>query len=310
MDDQRIAYLFETVRAGSIRAAAERLGVNASTISRQIALLEKDLGTPLLERLSRGIRPTEAGRLLVDYWTRQQVARADVEAQIRELRSSTRGTVRLATGEGFIGDLLAGPLQDFCRIHPGLTLSIEVMTTAGIVRAITEDEAEIGLVFNPPFDERLNSTARIGGSICLLAPRNHPLTSPETDPSLLDLVGQRVAALTPVFGVQQTIDAAMRRAGLSIDPVLRTNSFALLRRYVATGLAVALLPAFVAVPEIEEGSIVVRPIADATLETAEIHIVTRHGRRLPAAAMKFLSHLRSRLRAFGAPLAGVAHPRS
>ena len=299
MDDQRIAYLFETVRAGSIRAAAERMRVNASTISRQIALVEKDFGTPMLERLSRGIRPTEAGRMLVDWWATQQAARADVEERIRELRTSSRGTVRLVIGEGFVGDLLSGPLQDFCRVHPGIAMSIEVMATADIVRAITEDEAQVGLVFNPPFDERLHSTARIRSSIRLLVNRAHPFAASDRHPTLAELTRERVGFLTPAFGVQRVIDAALRRAEVAIDPIMRTNSFTLLRRFVASDLGVALMPAFVAVPEIEEGTVVALPIDDATLETAEIHIVTRHGRQLPAAAMKFLSHLRSRLRAFG-----------
>ncbi|WP_407050879.1 LysR family transcriptional regulator [Methyloraptor flagellatus] len=305
MDDQRVAYLYEAIRTGSIRAAAERMRVNASTISRQIALIEKDFGTPMIERLARGIRPTEAGRLLADWWAQQQTAFADVEQKIRELRASRRGTVRLVLGEGFVGDLLSGPLQDFVRQNPGIAMSVEVMPTTDIVRTIVEDEAQIGLVFNPPFDERLHTTARIASSIRLLVPRGHPLASAPRHPVLADLAAERIGVLLPGFGVQRMIDAALRRANVSIEPVMRTNSFAVLRGLVASDLGVVLVPAFVAVPELTDGSIIAVPIDDPMLDAAEIHIVTRRGRQLPAAATKFLSHLRARLRAFGAPLAAV-----
>jgi DNA-binding transcriptional LysR family regulator len=64
-DHERLHYLREAVRLGSIRGAAERLNVNASTVSRQIALLEKQVSSTLLERFGRGVRATQAGQLLV-----------------------------------------------------------------------------------------------------------------------------------------------------------------------------------------------------------------------------------------------------
>lgn len=300
VDDLRIAYLFETAQAGSIRGAAERLGVNASTVSRQIALLEKELSIPLLERLPRGIRPTEAGQILIEYYAQQRVARDDVVAKIHELHALTRGTVRIVIGEGFISDLLSGPLQDFCAGHPGLSLSVEVMATNGIIRAITEDEAQIGLVFNPPFDERLNSNARISRSICAIVPRGHPLTALDREPALRDLAGYRVAALSSSFGVQQLIDVAMQKDRLHLRPTIRTNSFTVLRRFVVSRLGIALMPAFVAAQELEEGIVEAVSVANDILKTAEIHIITRHGRQLPPSALSLLGHLRSHLKAFGA----------
>lgn len=299
MDDQRLSYLFETVRAGSIRGAADHLDVNASTVSRQIALLEQELGIAVIERLPRGIRPTEAGRMLMDYHAQQHVARADLVARIHELNALTRGTIQVVIGEGFIGDLLSGPLQGFCRQYPGLSLSVEVMATDGIIRAITEDEAQIGLVFNPPFDPRLNSAARIVGSIRALVPVGHPLTQLDHPPSLREFAAYPVAMLTPSFGVQKVIDTALQHDHVNLRPTIRTNSFTLLRKFVASGLGVALMPAFVAVEDLADGTVTALPMASAALRTSEIHIVTRHGRQLPPSALRLLSHLRSHLKAFG-----------
>lgn len=300
MDELKIAYLFETARAGSIRGAAERLQVNASTVSRQIALLEKELGIALLERLARGVRPTEAGRLLIDYHADQKVARADVVAHIRELNALTRGALQIVIGEGFIGDLLSGPLQEFCLAHPGLTLSVDVMATDGIIRAITEDEAQIGLVFNPPFDERLNTSARIIRSICAIVPAGHQLARLGREPGLGELLPYPLASLSSSFGVQQLIEEATQKERVHLRSSIRTNSFTLLCRFVVAGLGIALMPAFVAAKELEEGLVEAVPLANEILKAAEIHIVTRHGRQLPPSALRLLGHLRSHLKAFGA----------
>ncbi|PKU25154.1 LysR family transcriptional regulator [Telmatospirillum siberiense] len=298
MDELRIAYLFETTKAGSIRGAAERLQVNASTISRQISLLEKDLGIPLLERLPRGIRATEAGRMLVDYYADQKVARDDVVAKIHELNALTRGTVQLVIGEGFIGDLLSGPLQEFCRSHPGLSLSVDVMATDGIIRAITEDEAQIGLVFNPPFDERLNTTARISRSICAIVPVGHSVAKLGHEPTLAELLPYPLACLSSSFGVQKLIDDATQRDRVHLHSSIRTNSFTLLRKFVVSGLGIALMPGFVAAEELADGLVEAVPIANDILKAAEIHIVTRHGRQLPPSALRLLGHLKLHLKAF------------
>ncbi len=298
MQDQRIAYLYETVRAGSIRAAADRLNVNASSISRQIAMLEQETAVALLERLPRGVRPTEAGRMLIDYHLGQQVARADVLARIHELNNLVRGTVQFVLGEGFISDFLSDALRDFCRKHPTLSYSIETMATDAIVRAVIEDDAQIGLVFNPPFDPRLSCNARIDSSIRAIVPRGHPLACLGHAPSLRELASFPSASLNHSFGVQHLIGHALQIERLSMPVIMSTNSFTLLRNFVVSGLGIALLPEFVAMKEVREGLVEAIPISNATLMKAEIHLITRRGRQLPPSALSLLGHLRSYLNSF------------
>lgn len=66
-NDRRIGYLCQVVSAGSIRAAADILDLDPSGFSRQISLLEEEVGSLLLERHNRGVKATEAGEILVEY---------------------------------------------------------------------------------------------------------------------------------------------------------------------------------------------------------------------------------------------------
>ena len=81
IDENRLRYLFEAARYGAVRAAADALGVNPSVVSRQIALLERELDAALLDRHSRGVRPTEAGELLIEHYRRHAVDRDDTLAK-------------------------------------------------------------------------------------------------------------------------------------------------------------------------------------------------------------------------------------
>jgi hypothetical protein len=68
LTDSRIVYFFEAVRCGTIRAAADYLNVAPSAVSRQIGLLEKELDAALVERHARGVKTTEAGQCVIEYF--------------------------------------------------------------------------------------------------------------------------------------------------------------------------------------------------------------------------------------------------
>ena len=71
MNDRALRYFLAVVRIGSVRAAAEALNVAASAVSRHIIEMEAEIGQPLLERLPRGVVPTEAGRVVAEHAMRQ-----------------------------------------------------------------------------------------------------------------------------------------------------------------------------------------------------------------------------------------------
>ena len=86
--DSRARYLYEAVHCGSVRSAADKLGIVPSAVSRQIALLEKELGSALLERQRNGVVPTAAGQLLLDYYRQHQAHQHDMLAKLDALRGT------------------------------------------------------------------------------------------------------------------------------------------------------------------------------------------------------------------------------
>ncbi|MFE8644913.1 LysR family transcriptional regulator [Sphingomonas sp. NCPPB 2930] len=298
LDMRRVRYLYEAVTEGSVRAAADALDMNPSVVSRQIAKLEQELAVPLMERHGRGVRPTEAGQVLVDYFRQQTSYQDDAIAKVQELRGLERGHIDLVLGEGFVGDLMAEPMQHFWKRHPGLTVTMHLAGTNEVMRMVAEDAAHIGLVYNPPVGPGIRSRAAIRQPMCVIAPPGHPLTLLDRQPLLRQIAAYPVALMHGSFGTRQIVELAERVDRIRLAPKLTTDSISAIKHFVRSDLGVSLLPAFAVSQEVEAGQLVALPIDHGVLAGAEAHIVTRLGRQLSIASNQLLLQLISTMQAF------------
>ncbi|GGF56947.1 LysR family transcriptional regulator [Azorhizobium oxalatiphilum] len=303
LDDHRLGYLYEAVRLGSVRAAADHLSVNASVVSRQIAQLEKDLGVLLIERLGRGVRATEAGELLAQRFRQWSADRADTLAKLQEIQGLKRGHVDIVTGEGFISDLMSGPLARFWERHPSLTLSVEVAGTNDVIRGVAEDRYHVGLVYNAPPDPRLRTAAASRQPICLVAAPDHPLALRGGPVPLREAAAHPVAHLHARYGVRQIVAMAEMADRVSLPAALTTGSIQVVREFAKTGRGITFLPAFAAAADVAAGTLVTMPLDSPLLTKVEAKVITRLGRQLPSAAAQLLRVLIAQMKAFhaGAP---------
>lgn len=298
LDDHRLRYLHEAVRLGSVRAAADSFDVNPSVVSRQIAQLERDLGVVLVERLSRGVRATEAGALLAQRFQQWSADREDTLARLRELQGLKRGHVDIVLGEGFVSDLMSGPLDRFWRKHPGLTMSIDLAGTNEVMSAVSEDRCHIGLVFHAGPDPRIRTQTAIRQPIRCIARADHPLARRGQPVRLAELVHQPLGLMHPGYGTRQAIATAEAAAKIVLSPKLTTSSISILRHYVQSGMGLALPPVFALATDLADGVIVALPIDDPLLMATEARVITRLGRVLPDAAARLLRYLSAQMQAF------------
>jgi DNA-binding transcriptional LysR family regulator len=298
LDHHRLHYLYEAVRLGSVRAAAEGLDINPSVISRQIALLEKELGITLVERLSRGIRATEAGALLVERFRQWSADQKDTIAKLRELQGLQRGHIDIVLGEGFVSDLMSGPLGKFWERHPQLTMSFDLAGTNEVVSAVAEDRHHIGLVFNAGADPRIRVATAIRQPICAIMPPSHPLARHGRPVLLRELADFPLGLMHPSYGTRQIVAMAEASERIGLSPKLVTSSINVLRHFVKGGMGLTLLPAFSIAADLADGSLTALPVDNRLLASSEACIITRLGRELPSAASHLLRFLSARMRAF------------
>ncbi|WP_321856290.1 LysR family transcriptional regulator [Burkholderia cenocepacia] len=297
LTDSRIVYFYEAVRCGTIRAAADWLDVAPSAVSRQIGLLEKELDATLVERHARGVTPTEAGRCVIEYFREQLAHRDDLISRLQELRGLKTGEVSLVLGEGFVSDLLAGPMQQFCRQFPGIRVNLDVGSTNDVIRKISNDEGEIGLVYNPPAEPKLVSRASKRQPMMAIVGPDFPRRTHKVL-TVQQLATYPLAATHPSYGTRQMMEAVEYAERVRLTPIVTTNSFAILKEFVKSGLGISVMPAFAVTAELQAKELFAIEIAHPILENAEAHMVTRVGRKLSVAANKMLQMMTGQMRAF------------
>ncbi|UEP25786.1 LysR family transcriptional regulator [Burkholderia ambifaria] len=297
LTDSRIVYFYEAVRCGTIRAAADWLDVAPSAVSRQIGLLEKELDATLVERHARGVTPTDAGLCVIEYFREQLAHRDDLISRLQELRGLKTGQVSLVLGEGFVSDLLAGPMQQFCRQFPGIRVTLDVGSTNDVIRKISNDEGEIGLVYNPPAEPKLVSRASKRQPMMAIVGPDFPRRSHKVL-TVQQLATYPLAATHPSYGTRQMMEAVEYAERVRLAPIITTNSFAILKEFVKSGLGISVMPAFAVAAELQAKELFAIEIAHPILENAEAHMVTRVGRKLSVAANKMLQMMTGQMRAF------------
>ncbi|MET0369512.1 MAG: LysR family transcriptional regulator [Methylobacterium sp.] len=298
MTDRALRYFLAVVRAGSVRAAAETLNVAASAVSRQIIDLEAQVGEALLERLPRGVVPTEAGRMVAEHAQRQADEATLLEDRLKRLRGVQQGTIRLRCGAGFLIDLVDNALADFAQAHPGIAYQIEGGTTDGILAAVAQGEADLGLAYNPPARPDVCGVVSARQPLLAILPKGHPLARASGPVPLRAFATEPAILLPPDHGVRQMLGRAEADGGFRLVPRLETGAFELHRRFVTAGMGIAFLPRFVVAAELQAGQLAAVPLREPILSEASAHLVVRAGRRLPEAMGRLIGWLAERMVAF------------
>src|SRR3954453_21503074 len=127
LDVRRMRVLREVAVRGSFSAAAEALSFTQSAISQQIAALERETGTTLVQRTARGIRLTEAGEALVRHTDAILARLSEAEAELEAIARLRGGPLRLASFDAAAATLMPLAIAAFRADHPGVELSMLMM---------------------------------------------------------------------------------------------------------------------------------------------------------------------------------------
>src|SRR5918997_420259 len=149
LDVRRMKVLREVAARGSFSAAAEVLSFTQSAVSQQVAALERESGTKLLERGPRGVRLTDAGRALVDHADAILARIEDAEEELAAIAGLRGGRLRMATFQSAGATLVPRAVGEFHRRHPGVELSI-IQEELEAVDKLMTGEVDLALVMGFP----------------------------------------------------------------------------------------------------------------------------------------------------------------
>lgn len=263
-----------------MRAASELLEVEPSTISRQIARLEKSLGIDLIERARRNVMLTEAGKVTVDYYKEVRTAEDTYLANLESLKSAKAGNIVLHMGEGLITETFLDMLDRFIVAHSNLKLTIRMGGTLEIIHSVLEDEAHFGFIFHVTSEPKISIRLSLAQPLRVLVAPSHPFAGRQKV-GLKDVAGQPLALPPERFQIRQLVHAAEKEQGVFFDCAFESESFSLLKWFARSKHGVTILNQVHARQELQEGLLVAVPIDSPVLENTRVSLISRVGRKLP-----------------------------
>lgn len=287
-------YLETVARAGSIRKAAERLNVASTALNRKILEIEAQVGTPLFERLPRGVRLTAAGEVVIAMVRRSLADLSSASSQIEQLRGLVRGMVRIACAESVAHDLVPAQIAAYQERHPGVQFQVMVGASVGLLASLLADEADLLLAHDIPPSPQLVEIASIEQPLYALMRPDHVLAD-RPRLRLADCQPHRVALGAATFGSRRLIDALVARLRLSLNVVFEASTVEALKVYAEETGAICFQFEIGTRREARGGHLVALPLVDRELSRSRLVLASRAGRMLPIASAGFAEQLKANL---------------
>lgn len=276
----------------SISGAARALGAPKSSVSRSLGRLEADLGAILLERGTRSLRLTDAGRLFLPHAQRVLSDVDEAAAALEGLIGQPRGTLRVNAAVTFALGMVAPMLPDFARRYPEVRVVLE---TENRMVDFAREDVDVAIRVGAMADSDL--LARKIGLVELL-----PCASPDyihghgSPQQPRDLVEHTLLTWTDRSTTWRFTDTAGVHHDVSVSPGTVAPEPAVMQILVAKGLGIARLPDFLVAPLIDRGELI-RLLPEYQTETVEVHAVYPAHRSLSAKVKLFIDALQAAAKA-------------
>lgn len=273
---------------GSITAAARAMHVTQPTVSMQLKDMADAIGLPLYEVTGKKLQLTDAGREL-EATARAMLLEWDRLAQrIAAQRGLTAGRLRLAvvsTAKYFTPRLLG----DFCRMHPDVEISLEVLNRDGVVQRLRDNVDDLYIMSKPPADIDAVAHAFLPNPLVLIAPLAHPLAA-HRGIALADLHAERFVLREKGSGTRLNTDAHFATQRFVPRLRLEMGSNEALKQAVAGGLGMSVVSRHALGPDVAGQGLVVLDVAGFPI-TSNWYTVHLQGKRLSPLAQAFMGYL-------------------
>gem|GEM_PF-78293 len=274
---------------GGFSRAAEALFLTQSTISMQVAALERELGVRLFERLGRRVVLTHAGDAMLGYAVR-------ILSQVDESRRTMTSFRGLEAGELVVGAsltigsyLVPELFGLFHRQHPGIRLLLEIAPTPRQVGQIASGKLDLGLVEGPIHGPEFMVEPFRTDQLALIVPPGHRWAARESV-AAGELEGEPFLEREPTSGTREIVQGRLAALGIRLTPVLEMGSPEALKRAVRAGLGVAIVSSATVELELKAGLLIALPVTGVEL-SRPFYIVIHRDRYISAPLSAFVDLL-------------------
>ncbi len=282
----------------SFSRAAQRLRRTQPAVSQVIRKLEGAVGETLFDRTSRDGSLTTAGALLRDYAQRLLALRREASSALDELKSLERGHLQLAANEYTCMYLLPA-VDAFRREFPHVGVTVQRMLASLIPEELNLRTFELGVISYKPDPAQVRSIAVYGDSLAFIVSPHHPLAR-ASHVSIRDLGNENFIAHNVASPLRRKVIETFQRHRTPLNMGIELPTIEAIKRFVAMGNGVALVPHLTVARELEIGDLV-RVKVDELDVRRVLRIVHRRQATLSYAAKAFLNTLRAMAKEQGPP---------
>jgi LysR family transcriptional regulator, transcriptional activator of the cysJI operon len=288
VDIEDLQLFRDIARTRNLSRGAASNGVSQSSATQRLQELEKGLGVKLLDRSTRPVAITPAGRLYLDFCCEVLRRKERLDADLDELRTKIEGAVRVAS-------IYSVGLSDMTRLRrefetrwPQASLDVEYLRPDKIYEAVIDGAADIGIVSYPEPVKNVAAIPWRNEPMAVAAAPSHALASREAlAPS--DLQGLEFIAFDPDLPIRRAIDRFLREQGVEVVVSMHFDNIQMVKEAVAVGGGVSILPRRALRAEIELGRLAAVPMRPEI--TRPLGLLHRRGRKFNQAALRFLDLL-------------------
>ena len=290
MDLRQLEIVRTVVEKGSFTAAARALNVSQSAVSRQVLLLEEELGEPVFLRLGRKVRLTTAGQALFDLSRRVISDINETTSGIRDQQQTPAGTLHLGGGMTVCLHVFPALLKEFRRRQPRIDVKLTTGPTAQLLERLRSGALDIGLLTLPVDGADLTQVPVMREELLLVLPPAHKLAR-KRRLAPADLVNQSWVLFEPGSSTRRVIDSMFAAHGIRPRIILETENVEILKSFTMTGVGLTILPYQALAREARSGMLRIRRIQGVTL-VRETGWVYMRGARVPRVVQQMFEALR------------------
>ena len=265
LNTTRLRILREVAARGTIAAAAEALYLTPPAASHQLAVLEREIGVPLLDRTARSVQLTDAGKRLVEH---AETILADCEVALADIAAFSQevsGRIHLSTFQTAAQTIALPAMVVLTRRFPALEVIASELEPARAISALKAGRLDIALShewdFVPlPKEPGLDRHDLLTEPIVALLPVGHPLAGGPV--RLADLADDRWCVALESAASRQAVERVANSAGFEPKVVLESNYFRAIGAAVEAGLGVGIAPSMT---DLRGLDIVIQPLAEPVM---------------------------------------------
>lgn len=286
MDIHQLETFLAVVEEGSFSGAAKALGRTQPAVSQVIGRLEDELGQRLFERPARRGGMTDAGKALVEYAQRLITVREQARVALEDVRALRAGRLAIAANE--LTCLYLLPVLDrFRRLYPGVSVTVQRSLASRVPASVLDYAVDLGVTTYRPAEPGLRAVVVYRDQLVFVVPPSHPLARrPEVSITMLgseSFVAHHVAS-----PFRDRVVEAFRTHRVALQMPVEMPTIDAIKRFVALGHGVALLPGISVEDELRRGELVRVPVPELAMERP-LRLVLRREGELSHAVRAFLS---------------------